>query len=289
MGDQETLNLSAVDFTQQSKFLCGFYTFGHHRQAQLATEADNAGQRLREFGVGVAALYQSTVDFQFGERRRHQVHVRAVALAEIILRQTETLDPQAARAGVEIADVVGYRALHQFETDPRGQALMGKHESEDAVGQVVAVEQVRRQVDRNRNVIALFAPDGLGGNRLFQHAPEQRLFETERNQRRQKHSGQQRAMFEVIPAYQCFGCDDPAIVQGLLRLKPGLQFTVVEGVANTLAIDAGMARRRDALAQRLQLINQAAQGGGIHRFRNQPDDFHLQVARDQTGAHQHPS
>ncbi|MNT87862.1 hypothetical protein D3C72_2283360 [compost metagenome] len=61
---------------------------------------------------------------------------------------------------------------------------MLQHESEDAVGQIMAVKQVRGQVDRHRNVIALLAPNGLRGNRLFQHSPEQPLFEVISNQRR---------------------------------------------------------------------------------------------------------
>ena len=35
VGDQEALDLSAVDLTQQRKFLRGFYAFGDYDQAQL--------------------------------------------------------------------------------------------------------------------------------------------------------------------------------------------------------------------------------------------------------------
>lgn len=55
--DQETLNLSAVDFTQQIKFLPGLQASLHHRQTQRVTEPGNAGRRLRQFLV---ALQSST-------------------------------------------------------------------------------------------------------------------------------------------------------------------------------------------------------------------------------------
>lgn len=67
MGNQEPLDLSAVDLTQQRKFLRGFHTFGHYGQAQLSAEGDNAGQCLCQFFVVVAALDQCAVDLQFGK------------------------------------------------------------------------------------------------------------------------------------------------------------------------------------------------------------------------------
>jgi len=65
-GDQDGLNLSAVDFTQHSKFLRGFRALGQQRQIRLSIQAGNAGQRLRRLLVGVLALHLRAVDLRAG-------------------------------------------------------------------------------------------------------------------------------------------------------------------------------------------------------------------------------
>ncbi|MCY1429604.1 hypothetical protein D9M71_455260 [compost metagenome] len=203
------------------------------------------------------------------------------------MRQAEPHDPQPAGAGVEIADVLRYRALHQLEADFPRYPLLIVNKRQNAIGQVMAVEQVGGQVDGHRNVIALLTPLRLGFDRLAQHVPQQGFFQAVKLERGEEHARQQHPVLGVHPAHQCLGGDDATIGQGLLGLKPGLQLTVVEGIEDRLALEARSGLGLRGIAQAHELIGQAAQGGGLDRFRDQADDLHSQVARHQAGRHQH--
>ncbi len=80
VGDEETLDLSAIDLTQQRKFLHGFYTFGDHDQTQLTPRLTMLVSAWASSPLALQPCTRARSIF-LGERCEHQVHVRAVALA----------------------------------------------------------------------------------------------------------------------------------------------------------------------------------------------------------------
>ena len=289
MRNQKALHLVAIDLAQQFELLRRLDPFGDHGEAELAAQGDDAGQGRGQAFAFIATLHQRAVDLEFGEGRRDQAHVGAVAFAEVVLGQAETFHAQAAGTRIEVAQLFGNGAFHQLEAELAGHALVVQDEFQQAVGQVMAVQQVGRQVDRHRDVIAPFPPARLGIHGLLEHHPQQPFLQAEGIERWQEGAWQQHALLRMHPAHQRLGRDDAAVVQGLLGLEPGLEGPVVQGIDQGLAVEFGAGRRglgRRLMVQ-LQLVDQAAQCARLDGLGDQPEHVHAEVLGHQAGRHQH--
>ncbi|CUI52217.1 Uncharacterised protein [Achromobacter xylosoxidans] len=97
------------------------------------------------------------------------------------------------------------------------------------VGQLRAIQQADRQVDRHRDAEAAPAPDAIGGQAVFQHARQQLVVQPVLAQRAQERARQHQAQPAMPPAHQRLGADDGAGGQGFLGLEPGLDAAIAQG------------------------------------------------------------
>ncbi|MNE19570.1 hypothetical protein D3C80_1126580 [compost metagenome] len=257
----------------------------------MPAQPDDAFQGSGQPLVLDAAMHQRAVDLQFGERRRDQVVERAVALAEVVLGQAEALHPQAAGPGVVVAGFAGGTALQQLEDDA-GRSRAARHdEIVQAVRQARIVEQMCRQVHRNRYAAAQLGPDRLGIEGLFEHLPEQFFVQTRLFQRRQENAGEQRAVLRMNPAHQRLGGDDAVFGQRLFRLEPGLQLAVAQRRRQFLAAELqafagyhGIAPAHTAF----QPVDEALDGQRQRRLGDHVDHRDALHLRHLAGAAEHP-
>ncbi|CUJ84240.1 Uncharacterised protein [Achromobacter sp. 2789STDY5608615] len=240
--DQEALRAIAADASQQLPFFLGLDAFGGDPQPQLPSKLRRGPQRGRAGLVAGCPVDEGAVDLQFGERRRDQAVERAVALAEIVLRQAEALQPQPAGAHMIIARRHRHVVFQQFEGDVLGGQALPDDPLQQFIRQSRPVQQPHRQVDRHRNAKAGAAPGATGRETVVDHADQQFVLQAVAAHRRQERARQQQALVAMAPARQRLGPDDGAGRQRLLGLEPGLDGAVAQGRRHLVA------RRRVARA-----------------------------------------